>query len=1564
MGKLTQQEKPVNVDGTLIYQSLSHPNPNGTEFDNLYLDMNGIVHPCTHPEDKPPPANEDEMMIEIFKYTERIINMVRPRKLLMIALDGVAPRAKMNQQRSRRFRAALDTEKKEADLEEFIKLLKASGKSIDKTLEKKKIWDSNVITPGTPFMDILAKSLKYWIIYKINSDPAWKDLKVIISDASVPGEGEHKIMEFIRGQRSNPGYDPNTQHVIYGLDADLIMLGLATHEPHFRVLREDVFFQDANSKGCHICGQNGHFARECTGIKKKNELIDEKPNNTFLKPFVWLRIDILREYLEAELNIPNISFQFDLERAIDDWVCLCFFVGNDFLPHLPSLDIHEGAIETLGNIWKEKLHEMGGYLTMNGYIDLKRAEIILQTLGQQENRIFYKRHEAEERLNESNKRRKIDKNNSPQHYGKLTSQEKSPLHNINSKNTNRISSCSKYVPCLPDDLIMLSNKEDIKMITVTNKNAVLNKKKLRLTNNANKDAAQLLKNSINDNNFEKDQNINSYNDLGTSSIYNNSFANTEPRILAKRKADVLDNTPKQNSIIRNNSGDIEDTIRLWEPGFQKRYYEQKFHISESDIESRKKIVKCYIEGTCWVLLYYYQVKIILIKTEILTNIKGCPSWKWYYPYHYAPFASDFKDISSLNIHFDLGEPFKPYEQLMGVLPSASKDSLPKPLQSLMMEDSEIIDFYPKEFPIDMNGKRFTWQGVALLPFIDEERLLRAIEKVYPELSDEEKSRNAAGNDTLFISEGNPLYDDLILSIYSKKNGSKKSIKLNTKLSGGLSGIVLPDENWVPNSTIFSPLTSVSFPDIENDRSLSLIYQTFKTSSIHKSILLPGVKLNKRCLDINDIRLVHLGISAQQKNYNSHSQHYSEYINLNNISSKHYSKAFRTDINPQKHTEMEEDSISMEEEMQKKNNFEEAKRLSIEQLKENFNLDEKKMKQHEEALIKLGELYRDQRKLNELAKLIQESLVFLKDFAKAKTAKIIRTLIDLFSSVPDSLDLQINVTKETINWAKENNRIFLKLSLETRIVGLYMQAKQYAKALQLVEVLLIELKRLDDKFQLVEVYLLESQIYHAIKNIPKARASLTSARTCANAIYCLPHIQTGLDLQSGILHAEERDYNTAYSYFYEAYEGFSASSDPRTVLTIKYMLLCKIMLNASDDVQNFINVKIAQKHAGRDLDAMNTVARAHQNRSLSDFEKALHDFKDGNDPIMHSHLAILYDTLLKQNLSKIIEPFSRVELAHISKLIGICINKIEEKLSQMILDKVFHGILDQAHRYLQFPTFRFLMNRPIPFNPVSTQNYCHTPQQSMQNILGKRPAVSTNETTQPPKAPKPKQRPTDRSIPAKIQTLIPDSKLYHELRDIERRLDAVITRKQFDIQDAINKSSKIKKTLRVFVSNISSDQPWQTTNKKLDHHAFDFDTGAIPTWTLRIEGKLLDDTQATNEKQKFSNFIKSVIVELDRNNRFFPDESIARWHKSSINVEFDGLEIKRRGDMNIDVNILIYLNEYPEKYKLSPKLSQILDMKSETRPEIIMGLWEYIKFHKLQDEEEKRIINCDNNLKEV
>lgn len=80
------EDHSQEIDGVKIPIDYATPNPNGEEMDNLYLDMNGIVHPCSHPEDRPAPENEEEMMLEVFKYTERVVNMARPRKLLMMAV--------------------------------------------------------------------------------------------------------------------------------------------------------------------------------------------------------------------------------------------------------------------------------------------------------------------------------------------------------------------------------------------------------------------------------------------------------------------------------------------------------------------------------------------------------------------------------------------------------------------------------------------------------------------------------------------------------------------------------------------------------------------------------------------------------------------------------------------------------------------------------------------------------------------------------------------------------------------------------------------------------------------------------------------------------------------------------------------------------------------------------------------------------------------------------------------------------------------------------------------------------------------------------------------------------------------------------------------------------------------------------------------------------------------------------------------------------------------------------------------------------------------------------------
>ncbi|KAI5476139.1 26S proteasome non-atpase regulatory subunit 11 [Pseudohyphozyma bogoriensis] len=342
-------------------------------------------------------------------------------------------------------------------------------------------------------------------------------------------------------------------------------------------------------------------------------------------------------------------------------------------------------------------------------------------------------------------------------------------------------------------------------------------------------------------------------------------------------------------------------------------------------------------------------------------------------------------------------------------------------------------------------------------------------------------------------------------------------------------------------------------------------------------------------------------------------------------------------------------------------------------------DEELLKEKEQAILKLGEHYRDVKDAASLADVVRSSRSLMEHLAKAKTAKLIRTLLDYFSTIPNSSALQIEVTKENVDWAKSEKRIFLKQNLEVRLIALYIDNSKFREALALIGTLLRELKKLDDKMILTEVHLLESRVNHALSNLPKSKAALTSARTAANSIYCPPLLQAQLDMQSGVLHAEDKDYKTAYSYFFEALEGLSSQDDPKATSALKYMLLCKIMLNLPEDVTAIVSGKLAQRYAGPEVDAMKAVAKAHEERSLSEFERLLgvHQKELSDDPIIRNHLAALYDTLLEQNLVRIIEPYSRVEIAHVAEMVKQPVREVESKLSQMILDKVFHGILDQG-----------------------------------------------------------------------------------------------------------------------------------------------------------------------------------------------------------------------------------------------------------------------------------------------
>jgi len=350
--------------------------------DNFYLDMNGIIHPCTHgnAEGKIIVLDETAMFKKIFLYVDRLYKLVQPTETMYLAVDGVAPRAKMNQQRSRRFRAAKMSEDTAAEV------LAREG-----VLPDGKAFDSNCITPGTDFMLKLSYALRKWVDYKMENDPFWASgANVIVSGPDVPGEGEHKVMDFIREQREKYVakengdlkddetvlWGPEWTHVLYGLDADLIMLGLVTHEPNFLLLREKMSVVMAGR------GRNKN--------RKKKDMMEYNQND-----FELLELKSLRQLLSLQFRKFDdegvLDAAYDLDRVIDDFVFMCMLVGNDFLPHSPHLEIDNGAISLMMTAYVDLLPEWKDYLTDKEKINPERFEQFVYNLAAYEEEHFKRR---------------------------------------------------------------------------------------------------------------------------------------------------------------------------------------------------------------------------------------------------------------------------------------------------------------------------------------------------------------------------------------------------------------------------------------------------------------------------------------------------------------------------------------------------------------------------------------------------------------------------------------------------------------------------------------------------------------------------------------------------------------------------------------------------------------------------------------------------------------------------------------------------------------------------------------------------------------------------------------------------------------------------------------------------------------------------------------------------------------------------------------------------------------------------------------------------------------------
>mmetsp|Transcript_36618 Transcript_36618/g.88253 ORF Transcript_36618/g.88253 Transcript_36618/m.88253 type:complete len:477 (-) Transcript_36618:88-1518(-) len=357
---------------------------------------------------------------------------------------------------------------------------------------------------------------------------------------------------------------------------------------------------------------------------------------------------------------------------------------------------------------------------------------------------------------------------------------------------------------------------------------------------------------------------------------------------------------------------------------------------------------------------------------------------------------------------------------------------------------------------------------------------------------------------------------------------------------------------------------------------------------------------------------------------------------------------------------------------------------------------------ERAVYALARAYCEDNHHDEVVSLLTGTTCapFFANVTKAKTAKVVRAVLDAVCALsPDELDMQSQICRNIIAWCQAEKRTFLRQRVEAKLASVLFQQDKYGEALTLVDNLLVELKKLDDKQLLVEVHLVESKVHHGLRGMAKAKAALTASRTNANAIYVAPALQSEIDLMSGVLHCEEGDYDTAHSYFLEAFEQLDQLDDrEKAVPCLKYMMLCKILDGLSKalgisaggtmgirsdrseaDISGMISGKRGVKYAGSDVEAMSAIAAAASGRSLKEYEAVLvkypHELQD--DLLIKHHLGTLQEQLLESNLIRIIEPYSCVEIDHVATLIEMPLPVVEKKLSQMILDGKFHGILDQG-----------------------------------------------------------------------------------------------------------------------------------------------------------------------------------------------------------------------------------------------------------------------------------------------
>jgi len=327
------------------------------DIDNLYLDSNSIIYDSISSVKFDNKNNFETRLLEfICKKIDDYISIIKPNSKVFIAFDGIAPVAKLNQQKDRRYKSWFQ--------EQILK-------SVDKNYEEKK-WNTAAITPGTEFMNYLNKKIKTYFTNKSDN------LEYIINTSDGIGEGEHKIYEYIR---NNEEYHKKTSTVIYGLDADLIMLTLnhLKYSDKLYLFRETPYF-----------------------IKNIDDTLEE--NSNYLIDIPEFSEKLISDMIDCE-NIDKLEDKIKI-NIINDYVFLCFFLGNDFMPHFPSLNIRTQGIDILLNIYNKLNSNLKNFFITNNNINWSQVKKMVEILARNEELLIKEEYNNRKKLESKIKNKK------------------------------------------------------------------------------------------------------------------------------------------------------------------------------------------------------------------------------------------------------------------------------------------------------------------------------------------------------------------------------------------------------------------------------------------------------------------------------------------------------------------------------------------------------------------------------------------------------------------------------------------------------------------------------------------------------------------------------------------------------------------------------------------------------------------------------------------------------------------------------------------------------------------------------------------------------------------------------------------------------------------------------------------------------------------------------------------------------------------------------------------------------------------------------------------------------